>query len=80
LDISRWRFLDKYHLRIGWIEGAMLKLPWKKPKVYEIATSFADGQEITYNFTRPLTAERAQDEFRKARAIGLPSGSVIIVN
>ena len=58
----------------------MLKLPWKKPKVYEIATQFENGQEITYNFTRPLTAERAQVEFRKARESGLPSGSVIIVN
>lgn len=57
----------------------MLKLPWKKPKLYEIATQFADGQEITYNFTSPLTAEQAQAEFRKARSMGLPSGSVIII-
>jgi hypothetical protein len=57
----------------------MIKLPWNKPVAYEIARSVVDGKEVTYNFTRPLPPDRAQEEFRKAVRQGLPSGSVIII-
>jgi hypothetical protein len=58
----------------------MIKLPWKKPEVYEIAAKVVNGRQVEYNFTRPLTAERAQREFQAAYQQGLPSGSVIIVD
>jgi hypothetical protein len=57
----------------------MVKLPWKRPVVYEIARSVVDGKEVVYNFTNPLPLDRAQEEFRRAVQQGLPSGSVIIV-
>ena len=47
--------------------------------MFEVARGVVDGKEVTYSFTKPLAAERAQREFEEAVKKGLPSGSVIII-
>lgn len=51
----------------------------RKKEGFEVARGIVNGKEITYSFTKPLVAERAQREFKEAVAKGLPSGSVIII-
>lgn len=51
----------------------------RKKKSFDVARGVVDGKEITYSFTKPLAAERAQREFKDAVERGLPSGSVIII-
>lgn len=51
----------------------------RKKKSFDVARGVVDGKEITYSFTKPLPAERAQREFKDALERGLPSGSVIII-
>lgn len=51
----------------------------RKKTMFEVARGVVDGKEVTYSFTKPLAAERAQREFEEAVKKGLPSGSVIII-
>lgn len=51
----------------------------RKKKRFDVARGVVDGKEVTYSFTKPLAAERAQREFKDAVERGLPSGSVIII-
>jgi hypothetical protein len=48
-------------------------------KLYDVVSGKVDGNDVSYSFSKPVSAERAQEEFRKAVKQGLPSGSVILI-
>lgn len=46
-----------------------------------VRDTFAMTQgDVTYEFSKPISANRAPLEFRKARDAGLPSGSIIEID